>query len=75
MHTCSMSEHVIVILRSGYAVHFTRHEIREMIENPEVYRDADNLPKWLLPQCGFDRDRVNDLLNDLLREGGTVNLI
>lgn len=38
---------LVVITWGGFKQNFTKEELREMLADKEMYKDADNLPKWL----------------------------
>lgn len=59
---------VTICLLSGVDVTFHGLNLAYMAAHPEVYRDADNLPKWLRVEYGLTVEEVTGVLKVWLAE-------
>lgn len=50
-----MVSRITAILNGGRKEYFTKSELREMLADKGMYRDADNLPKWIYLASKLDR--------------------
>lgn len=54
-----------VITYGGKRSYFSKSEVLEMIDNPDMYKEADSLPKWIFMAVNDNKSYLFEVLKAL----------